>query len=1281
MRMKKMPVLLISLALFGCAKEKEYDTVYKDVDLTKRSAIKTHKVVKNKDGEEVKVPIEYMYVPMSLGTPMKVKSAYPFQQGDEKIVRLQWSESGLEVLEMERDDRFNDNELNDSPVMTIPVTYSSYRCREDQFGDCTNAEEENTELEWNQKDYFIPDFESIQVSELTSLDLFNVSQDACTSLQSTKLKDYEIADGIINIEVEKTFRLNNSFSCILQNWIDDNFSNNSFKVRFFYSLVELDKLASPDYKAVDYPVPDHDEFGFFKNKESTLSPDYDRERVQERYFLNRFNPNQPNGELVYHLSKNFNKPENAILLEATNEAVATMNKGLAKIGNPFKIVVKQQEEDAKEISPGDLRHNMIVLIEDPLSNGLLGYGPSVKNPKTGEILKAHTNMYGGVLKAISRRAYDEAVDISEEQFAEKQSFSKEELEAAKGFTVAPSALGNLPAVLASDIATAEAPAEVAEEAASEAQVDSVSINRLAQPLVAQSLKGMTVERLETLLDYRMKSQTNSNRAAIAELLQGNIGDDSEMEQKFLEFEKENNHLVSLHKHQPEFFPIGGTTKVVFKELKTIKGIVHPNGVLKRWDLLSQKQKDEAVNVIIKKAWIGTMVHELGHNLGLRHNFSGSHDRHNFLSNEDLQEMNIVAEERPAYSSIMDYAISEYNQLASFGNYDLAALRFAYKREVEVMDQAAAAKQSACEGEVRADENSTVICQPSVKIVKVDKPLSEADQELTAKGLTRKSYEFCTDENAGLSSTCNRFDEGTTLTEIAKFRAERYERVYKYRNFRDGRLDFSAYDIPNYVFARRYELSQIRDIIEEYEFFKGIFDKQDPNIMISGCSPEQVKTIPVCGMINDRIKSVEVVGDMLVNILKTPDHLCAVVKNDNPKVIVAYKRLAEIYEDIKYDINYVPKTCFDSEVKKALATEQLTVVGETGKFLNGFKDTNPNYRYVTDRAVLGTWPDKIMAMRALFNRKWKNRTTDRAHLALVDIPSISEKVVNVLSHYLMANPLDNPIPFKMESGLTFQAPYAISNDYKVEQLEDVYYWVKKGLGMEIGGGETNFIEMALKQTARGTNYGEEFKQKAYESSNMASVRKSDIIADSQKVPHFSYVNIGDKTYYADDVNVVAKFMIDAMNSKETLDGIEKELIAKVLKQRTNPDAPAELSADEAALFRQPMSLVSQLIQIAGQNIQDPSVLAQIRAQLIQIVGAKDGPGVFNMFLAGAEAMSQVMMLREMIMTTPAADATDVEKALFTMEVQILNAYLQGGLSSEIINFYKAQLDKMPEHVEK
>ena len=273
--MKKMPVLLISLALFGCAKEKEYDTVYKDVDLTKRSAIKTHKVVKNKDGEEVKVPIEYMYVPMSLGTPMKVKSAYPFQQGDEKIVRLQWAESGLEVLEMERDDRFNDNELNDSPVMTIPVTYSSYRCREDQFGDCTNAEEENTELEWNQKDYFIPNFEGIQVSELTSLDLFNVSQDACTSLQSTKLKDYEIADGIINIEVEKTFRLNNSFSCILQNWIDDNFSNNSFKVRFFYSLVELDKLASPDYEAVDYPVPDHDEFGFFKNKESKLSPVYD----------------------------------------------------------------------------------------------------------------------------------------------------------------------------------------------------------------------------------------------------------------------------------------------------------------------------------------------------------------------------------------------------------------------------------------------------------------------------------------------------------------------------------------------------------------------------------------------------------------------------------------------------------------------------------------------------------------------------------------------------------------------------------------------------------------------------------------------------------------------------------------------------------------------------------------------------------------------------------------------------------------------------------------------
>ena len=61
---------------------------------------------------------------------------------------------------------------------------------------------------------------------------------------------------------------------------------------------------------------------------------------------------------------------------------------------------------------GDLRNNMLVLIDDPLANGLLGYAPTVTNPKTGEIIQGHVNMYGGVLTSTSRYVWQSMVDLT-----------------------------------------------------------------------------------------------------------------------------------------------------------------------------------------------------------------------------------------------------------------------------------------------------------------------------------------------------------------------------------------------------------------------------------------------------------------------------------------------------------------------------------------------------------------------------------------------------------------------------------------------------------------------------------------------------------------------------------------------------------------------------------------------------------------------------------------------------------------------------------------------------
>ena len=88
-------------------------------------------------------------------------------------------------------------------------------------------------------------------------------------------------------------------------------------------------------------------------------------------------------------------------MDSTKDVINKLNKSLVKANTGFKITLTEP----KDIYPGDLRINSLVLITDPLEIGLLGYGPSVANPRTGEILNARTNMYLGVFRQLSRSIY------------------------------------------------------------------------------------------------------------------------------------------------------------------------------------------------------------------------------------------------------------------------------------------------------------------------------------------------------------------------------------------------------------------------------------------------------------------------------------------------------------------------------------------------------------------------------------------------------------------------------------------------------------------------------------------------------------------------------------------------------------------------------------------------------------------------------------------------------------------------------------------------------------
>lgn len=88
-----------------------------------------------------------------------------------------------------------------------------------------------------------------------------------------------------------------------------------------------------------------------------------------------------------------------------------------------------------------------------------------------------------------------------------------------------------------------------------------------------------------------------------------------------------------------------------------------------------------------------MAHEVGHTLGLRHNFEGSADALNFFpqywgvdTGDHRMGSGNTSKEEVQYSSIMDYHQRFNSDFGGIGLYDKAAIKFGYGQLVEVFDE-------------------------------------------------------------------------------------------------------------------------------------------------------------------------------------------------------------------------------------------------------------------------------------------------------------------------------------------------------------------------------------------------------------------------------------------------------------------------------------------------------------------------------------------------------------------------------------------------------------------
>ena len=814
------------------------------------------------------------------------------------------SEHEIRVVEIDSEEKRNGNPTNQLPVLTIPVRHVDYKCTEDANGKCTNKEEENNDIPWQKKGFVEIKPEEMQIQEVNWLpeQITNLFY-PCFQPQSETLIGAQMEKDAINITLEKSYQT--SIACAGDTLED--LKQLGFRVRYHYSLVKLSSLKSKDYSRVEYSRADENTFGFFNTKTRKLDVDNNDMVEGEKTYVNRWAPNKT---VVYNLSAAFEHEENKKLKEATKVAVNGINQSLKAAGANLQIELKDY---APGLLTGDLRVNSIVLEEDPLAMGVIGYGPTAADPVTGEIVHGRTVMYLGTLKKFIKYTYDE--------------FAKAKVEAEAAAAIASKSGGEVKGTelhLAQNLLKTRSP------------LDKKTIEQMKMALRKTSVKSL--ESIDSTVEH-----------AVARAPADVSGDKKFSLNRKLLKERATNPLlrtisrgdlkaqINFQLRKNCFF---GADQIGFNsemEAAVTKLVDEMKGVA--WVDLNDAEHQKILDTMIPFVWVPVLVHEMGHNLGLRHNFGGSEDKDNYYSKQELADMGIS---RPVkYSSVMDYAYTSMNELPVMGKYDIAALRYAYAGQVELKDGS---------------------------FVSIEKYHSTAGAEL-------KSYKYCTDEHVDLNPNCNVFDEGTTFIEMAQHHIDAYHNSYARSNFRNARRNFSLMSDGAYAARLEHGFGSLRRLFERYEDIKHSFGLPDDSELWQ--SIDFLKDLKTATILS---------AQFFTEVLKTADVTCAVATKKAPTEIIGVIGLR--------DISPMAISCFDSE--NVQLNDQYMVVGQGGKSFNSMKDPASNNPYADQIDVRGIWIDKLMALEALTSRKTGISTFDEFTDNFLDMADVNKQVEETLA---------------------------------------------------------------------------------------------------------------------------------------------------------------------------------------------------------------------------------------------------------------------------------------------
>ena len=487
-------------------------------------------------------------------------------------------------------------------------------------------------------------------------------------------------------------------------------------------------------------IPMFDKFGFFRVERYGYDARYGEVDAARRYYISRYNLWQKSRDaqgksipyaqrkvrpIVYYLGQGF--PDELLataeLLAKNWDGVfrdvvgALQGKKAADVGPVFVLAKNTLSKgpDGTIIDRGqrvgDMRFSLLNLVEEPTRAGLLGYGPSATDPVTGQVISAAAHSYGGPLREYATMGRD-IIRLARGELDPQEyglgHISDEEVKShlaafagnkgAKGSKSGKSSAKDYDKFMASVSAFAKKFATPAKR--KQVQAMRKKYAKLPNDFASQRLAAIRGTKIEDRLitrDIALAFGTPADKAALSQSAPGTPMPPLTAEQK--------------ERMSPASWAALGAKlrQVKRRRLLASNTMYHKSfaddAVLGLVESLANSDSNQVWQKLFASVFRSTAEHEVGHTLGLRHNFEASSDALNYSDEywklrtksapKPLDVHSLTDDQKKAgindhrYSSIMDYHGRFHTDLQGLGRYDRAAIAFGYGQLVEVWDDAPA----------------------------------------------------------------------------------------------------------------------------------------------------------------------------------------------------------------------------------------------------------------------------------------------------------------------------------------------------------------------------------------------------------------------------------------------------------------------------------------------------------------------------------------------------------------------------------------------------------------